>query len=509
MSHLDLDNKGKKKIFENTIVWLIILGVVGLSIRLYYFEPELPITLDGLSYFLYAFDITKIGHLPENFTPSNNGWPIFVSLFFSISPFENAIEFMQLQKIISISLSTITVVPVYLLCRKFFDKHYSLLGAAIFIFEPRIIQNSLFGITESLYLLLGTITLVLFLSSRKLIYVSFALAALVTIVRAEGLFLFFAISILFVIKYRHDKTKIVLKYGLAIAIFVLILLPIVVYKIDIHDEDRMFSRVSAGIVQENQTFDKIFVGSENFVKFLGWNMIPIFIFFIPIGSILFLKKINFQKLVIIITTVSMSLPAFYAYSIPALDSRFLFFLYPMFCVISLYAIKPLLEKISNQQIITILIIISIIVASVGFLEIKKIDTDYEKDALQFSLKISDKISGVNSYYPEDQYLASSVVIKNWPDVTVSDKYGNVKMNFVIINTDGYNSLKEFIQDSQKKGLSHLVIDNNENRPDFLKIDPKEYSFLKSEHITEGLQNNYKGELYRIDFNEFFKVYNKE
>jgi hypothetical protein len=507
MNKNNFDNK-KQLLANKTIICLIVLFGIGIFIRLYYFEPDLPITLDGLSYFSYAGEISRIGSLPENFSPSNNGWSIFVSLFFTLITFDNALEYMQLQKNLSIILSALTIFPVYLFCRKFFERHYSLLGAAIFIFEPRLIQNSLFGITESLYILLGTISLVLFLGPKKFVYISFAIAALTTIIRAEGLFIFFAISILFIIKYRQEKFKIVLKYGLVITIFVIILLPIAVYKIDIHEEDRMVSRIAAGIDHENQIFQKIFVGSENFVKFVGWSMIPIFIFFVPVGTILFLRKINFQKLVIIITVVSMSLPAFYAYSIPALDSRFLFFLYPIFCVISLYAIKPLLEKILKQHIVMILIVILIIVASITFLEIKKIDKEYEEDALQFSLKISDKISGVNSYYPEDQYLASSAVIKNWPDVAVSDKYGNVKMNFVIISTDSHSSLKEFIQDSQKKELSHLVIDNNENRPDFLKIDPNEYTFLKNVEITIDSHGKYNAKLYQIDYNEFFKIYDE-
>jgi len=503
-------NKNQKINSKILILGLIVISITGLIIRLNYFESELPITLDGLSYFVYAVDISKIGTLPENFSPSNNGWPIFLSPFFTLSSFNNAIEYMQIQKIISIVLSTLTVIPVYFLCRKFFEKHYSLIGAAIFVLEPRIIQNSLFGITESLYLLLVTITLVLFLSSKKLIYTSFVLAALVTMIRSEGLFLFFALSILFLIKYRHDKAKILLKYGLVLSIFVIVLLPMAVYKMEIHGEDRMVSRISAGLEYENQdTLSKTFTGIENFLKFLGWNMIPVFIFFVPLGTILFLRQLKFQKLVLIITAISMSLPALYAYSIPALDTRFLYFLYPIFCIISLYTIKPLLNKISKPNFVTVAIIMGIIIVSIGFLEIKKIDQDYEKDVFQFALIITDKISGVNAYYPEDQYLTSASVIKNWPDILVSDIYGNIKTNFNIIETNSHDNLKEFIIDSREKGLSHLVIDNNENRPDFLKIDPNEYSFLKSEQITAELKGNYKVELYKIDYNEFFKTYDEE
>lgn len=125
---------------------LLIIIITGLILRLNYVGLEVPITLDGLSYFQYAINISQTGGLPNTFTPSNNGWPIFLSIFFSLSEFDGIIQHMQLQKIITIIISSLTVIPVYFLCRKFFERNISLIGAAIFIFEPRIIQNSLFGI---------------------------------------------------------------------------------------------------------------------------------------------------------------------------------------------------------------------------------------------------------------------------------------------------------------------------------------------------------------------------
>ena len=71
----------------------------------------------------------------------------------------------------SASLSVLTIIPVYLLCKKFVKNEYALLGAGIFVLEPRIIQNSLLGITEPLYIILGSISLLFFLSN-KIVYSS-------------------------------------------------------------------------------------------------------------------------------------------------------------------------------------------------------------------------------------------------------------------------------------------------------------------------------------------------
>ena len=72
-------------------------------------------------------------------------------------------------------------------------------------------------------------------------------------------------------------------------------------------------------------------------------MIPIWIAFVPIGIIIILKKIDVKSGLLISTMIIMALPAFYAYSIPLQDGRYLFFLYPIFTVISLFTINRFIE----------------------------------------------------------------------------------------------------------------------------------------------------------------------
>ena len=111
-----IENKKVEK-----IVPLIIIFFVGLGFRIYYFPHELPLVVDSLSYFLYSTETVFLGHLPTTWTPINNGWPIFNIFWFSIIDLENTLEYMQLQRTISVLLSSFTVIPVYFLCRKFFD----------------------------------------------------------------------------------------------------------------------------------------------------------------------------------------------------------------------------------------------------------------------------------------------------------------------------------------------------------------------------------------------------
>jgi len=95
----------------------LIIFFVGLGIRFFYFPYELPLVIDGMDNFTYATAINYYGHLPTEWSPPNNGWPIFLSFWFSIINLDNTLQYMQLQRIISIILSSLITIPVYFLCR--------------------------------------------------------------------------------------------------------------------------------------------------------------------------------------------------------------------------------------------------------------------------------------------------------------------------------------------------------------------------------------------------------
>ena len=315
---------------------------------------DLPLVIDGMDNFTYSTAINFYGQLPTEWSPPNNGWPIFVSFWFSLINLENTLQYMQMQKIISVILSSLIIIPVYFLCRKFFDEKIALVGAALFAFDPRIILNSLLGITEPLFILLGISSLVVFLKyDKKLIYIAFILASFSTIVRSEGIFIFFTLSILFFIKYRFSK-EIIKTYIPCLIIFLIILSPIMSYKIEVTGYDGIFQRVAYGtgeiLINSSQNeSNHIIEGVGLFVKYLGWIMIPIFIIFVPFGFIQYLRDRKRETNFILVYLVITSLPILYAYIVQAQDTRYLYILYPIFCLISLFAVESYISKFDKNK----------------------------------------------------------------------------------------------------------------------------------------------------------------
>ena len=121
----DIQIKNKKiiiKLIEKPIIFLSIIGFISIIIRFYYFPFEIPIIHDSIDYFSYAMVVSQQSQLPVNWNLSNNGWPIFLSLFFSVFNSQNFLDFTYLQRFLTIIISVLTIIPIYYLCRRFVSK---------------------------------------------------------------------------------------------------------------------------------------------------------------------------------------------------------------------------------------------------------------------------------------------------------------------------------------------------------------------------------------------------
>lgn len=498
---------------KKPLLLLFIIGITGIFFRLLYFPSNIPLVFDAFDYFLYAFEIKNLGYLPLDYTPANNGWPIFLSVFFSLLHFDNALSYMQIQRVLSLIISVITILPLYYLLKLYFSRSSSLVGVTLFCFEPHIIQNSLLGITEPLYILLEVIALFLFFTfNKKTVYLSFATIALATTIRTEGLFLFLLLSILFIIHNRKERF-VIPKYLLLVLIFVLILLPNGIYKIEVVGSDPLIARIIKGVadytapssesggIAEGGTGTYFFLtGIENFPKYLVISLIPLFVFFVPLGAIIIFKKRISFGFTLIFSLFIISIPAFYAYSIPSLDVRYLFFLYPFFCLISLFTIKQFTSKFNNQKIIAVFIIGGILISSSIFFEVKKSDTEFDVEKFEVTKFVVSKANGVNDELPQN-YLKTAELIEKWPDLPKRNELGNLVPKLIIIPTKNFESLESYIISSKDKGLTHLVIDEMPN-VEFLKnvfYNDKNYPYLEKIYDSSEYDFSYLVKIYKIDY----------
>ena len=507
------ESKYQKKWFflDNVYLFLLIIGGIALIVRLSFLHTEIPLNSDNFIYFRSAVDMT-LGETEVFYRETNSGWPGFLSIIFSTFQSTNFMDYMALQRYVSVILSVITIIPVYLLGKQFFAKQYALLGAAIFVLEPRIIQNSLFGITEPLYILTIVLALVFLLKNTdKFTCLSFALIGLATLIRFEGIILLPAFSIIYFLYQKDVKKKIPLYFCLVL-IFVIILLPTSVLRMQENYDDGFTGKIIQNIEHEAYSEKGEYVGItslvasgiENLFRFLALSMVSYLIFFVPLGIMLLIKNNKKQDKALLIIGFSLLIPAVYSYAL-ASDSRFLFPLYPLFCIASIYTIKKIFERFHREKILSIIIISSFVVISVYYLDVKDVDVEHELEAYNMAKLITDRAEGIYLYGEESGYLGL-VKLNQIDEFPVnSDEYhpsGPIQIRAT------FDTMNEYIEHAKIGGVTHLVLDGGDRSPKLFNdvfYETEKYSFLIKEFSSKDYDYDYLVKIYRIDFEEFDRI----
>ena len=543
-----LDKSKRARIF-----FLIALGISALGIRLYFFPYDVPLFSDATGYFWYAIDMSILNQLPPGHSLVNNGWPSFLSVIFQLMDSDNFLDYHNVQRFVGTIFSVATIVPVYVLCSRYFKKSYSLLGATLFIVDPRLIQNSFLGTPESIYIFLMATLLCLFLSDNfKKIYLAFGIAALLALARYEGLLMIIPLSAVFFVRYRKQK-KDLIKYAICISIFILILTSMAYLRNETMGQDGFVSHISAGPVyyqasiQENDSTltDFLYLGSINLIKYLGWAQIPSFIIFVPLGVLFLFRSLDYKKITIILSILIMLIPAFYGYSRGFQELKYLYVLYPIFCILACFTFKIFLEKFHRKNLIFCMIIVGLILSSLVFVDWKSMDNEHQREAFQIMSEISDKNMKINTDFGKDgneliflhwtrlQNVESFPTLKNsLPEIVI--KYASMpgglesrSIEMRDINEYGgwenridINNFEDYLTLLKKQKLTHLILDGEHNTPLFtneeLASDLKyifkneeDYPFLIKEYDSKENGYKYHLKLFRIDYDSYDQWLNEK
>ena len=233
-------------------------------------------------------------------------------------------------------------------------------------------------------------------------------------------------------------------------------------------------------------------------------MIPIFIFFVPLGSILILKKWKQNNIFIILMVVFTLIPGFYAL-LRFSDSRYLLPAYPMFCIISLFTVKWFSEKIHYKKSLYLILIALIIVPTAIFLEANvQVDTIHELEAIKIAEKVSQKTKIINHYPPESRYVM--IAKMNQTEFPVlSSEFENI----TLLDIDA-KSIEEYLKMGEELGLTHLVLDGKESiyKPVFFKNifnNEEGFPYLIKIFDSNELNYQYHVKIFKIDYDKFHEL----
>jgi len=505
---------------KNIIITFGLLFLLGLGIRFYFTPFSIPISLDGIDYFAYAVAMSREGIFPSGYILTNFGWPSFVSIFFTFAKDANMLTLMDLQRILSVVISTLTIIPIYFLTKIFFRKEIALLATILFLFDPRIIENSIAGITDSLFILLTVLTLLfIFYKKSSLIYLSFIFVALAAFVRYEGIVLIIPLLVSYVIKNRQEKIPNI-KLLVGISLFLIIIIPINFINYENTEQTSIFSQIIhrgdfiSGTIIENKPDidDEFFATNENhiiifvenavggFIKYLGWVLIPTSIIFCILGVIFVPKKVTKNKIIFGVFFVFLALASVLAYGRGFQETRYLLVLLPIFALLSGYGFNYLM-KYGFKKIILITVI-AVIISSFIFTEYKSQDNQYEYEMYDATLFLTNEAEGVNNYH-SNKYVKVADLQNNWPELLPKGENGKMDLITKKFTIEGFERPSEYIEFNKNKGLTHLLIKEGDHNGFFDDVFHNENKYPLLEKIVDskdlGIKTKYK----------IFKINNEE
>ena len=351
------------------IFYFILIATVSLGLKLYTVDFTVLPSEDTFGYVLRG-----IAHNNGDFTEPPRktlGWSIFISPFFHMTDSNNFLDYVNIIRGLGLGISIITIVPVYLLSRKFFDAKYSLCAVGLFAFEPHLNHVSGLGMTEPLYILAIILSLYFILNKNSnYSYLSFLTIGLLWWVKWNGIVMLLIASIIFFTNFKKTP-KLFLKYFACLAICLIVVSPMLIERngqfgspLFFSQNEHMFTGEYATIMADNMmgveysAFDYVddhgfgkfiekfvFLGIYNLLFTLFKMSLPYLIFFLPFGILFSLRSFDQEKKYIrsnwILILISLGAFIFYFAIMP--EKRLIYHVYPFLIILAAISLQRLVE----------------------------------------------------------------------------------------------------------------------------------------------------------------------
>ena len=496
---------------------LILIITSGFLVRIYFAYWNINFeSSDAFLFFLEAKSFSE-----GNFKEINvrSLWPLLISPFLSIFQFEKLVDNVNLIKIISIFISSITVLVIFKISKKFVKVRYALFVAALFAFDPSIIQNSVFGIREPIFILLGLISFFYGINkNEKFMLLAFLFAGLAMDAKVNAIVLPIFLSVLIFVRFKSFKK--ISKYILAgMGIFVIVSIPYILIPIEQGQIPFIFYAIDASnTVNENIITPSTYTDSNSdnqeiiinsflreIIHFARINL-PITWIFACIGFFAWINNRDYKfygiiSLLAIILVVA--LPMYFQ----SAEYRNLLLASPLLFILSGIGLEKILEKRKIRKII--LISVTIILFSTSIFLITILDNRDKEEILEkenISKIIIEKFSGrflgdlfvnINQNIPNVEHGA----VKDTSNVLYYNDRNSITMQITPITSSEF-----LISESDRLKVDYIIIDNKlDNRfPLFENIFQFEdnYPYLEKEfeYISEITDLHVK--IFKINYDHY-------
>ena len=346
---------------SRVILFLILICVISLGLKLYTVDFSIPPHGDDFVYVIDAIQYNEGDFFLSQ--KKHPGWPLALAPFMTIINSNNFLDYANFARILSLTISTITIFPMYVLARKFFNEKYSLIAASLFAFEPHLNYNSGAALSEPLLILVLITTMIFILHNKtKYLYLAFVFAGLCWWVRFEVIYPMIAIILIYFLVHR-TKSNSLRNFSFGIIFLLITISPLFIQR-DLQFDDPFYVWYGGTILADDYTelltspedagitdfiekhgilglIDRLTNGLTNLFNVLFRILYPYLFILIPFGVLFSLRPID-QKLknikanwIMIIIIISILIIPFAIVD----ERRFLFPLFPFLIILSTIPIQ--------------------------------------------------------------------------------------------------------------------------------------------------------------------------
>ena len=230
------------------ILYLILIIIISLGLKLYTVDFFIPPHTDDVSYITTAIEYSQGDFFLSQ--KKHPGWALVLAPFMTIINSDVFLDYASLARILSIAISTITIIPMYILARRFFDEKYSLVASCLLAFEPHLNYNSAGALSEPLLILVLILSLNFILNYKtKYLYLAFIFTGLCWWVRLEAIYPIIAIILIYFLVHRN-KSNYLRNFFLCMVFLLIIISPLFVQRY-VQFDDPFYVWYSATILSDD------------------------------------------------------------------------------------------------------------------------------------------------------------------------------------------------------------------------------------------------------------------
>jgi len=338
-----------------------LIVIISLGLKLYTVDFSIPPRSDDFGYILDSIQYNQGDFFISQ--KKQPGWSLVLSPIPTFLNSDNFLDHASAARILSIAISTVTIIPMYILARRFFDEKHSLVASCFFAFEPHLNYNAGTALSEPLFIFVLILSMVFILNDKiKYHYLAFIFAGFCWWIRLEAIYPIIAIISIYFIVHRAKSNSLRNFFFCMIFLF-LIISPLFIQR-DIQFNDPFYIWQSGTILSEDYAellttpenagigdfvekhgilglVDRLANGLLNLFGILARMLYPYLFILLPFGILFSLRPVG-QKMnnikanwIIIISIISVLTIIFAIFE----ERRYLLPIFPFLIILSIIPIQ--------------------------------------------------------------------------------------------------------------------------------------------------------------------------